>query len=75
MTKTIDRDTYLKALGLFTLAVTHARKAEEFEKALNMMLGLARGSQFSDEIYQDAPNNFDDALKREKITVEPVEDA
>lgn len=67
--KTITRQQYLMALGLFTVAQTKQRQVVEMENELNGLLGLGEGSHVSDEIY-DRNGNLDDALEREDIKVE-----
>jgi len=75
--KKIDRDTYLKALGLFTLAHQHSLKTYEFEAAMLAMIGLdaedARigGSHISAAIYStDEKVDFNEVLKRDGYIVE-----
>lgn len=71
---TISYDTYLKALGLFTLANEHDRKCREFQAACGALLGLEDGSHVDDAIYSThnaSVKDFDEALQRSKITVEP----
>lgn len=65
----IDRDTYLKAKGLFHLAHEHYAKSQVFEEALGKVLGF-------DDPYlgfvSDAlsgEHTFEEALEKEKITV------
>jgi hypothetical protein len=68
--KTISRDDYLRALGLFYLGNEHQRKAEEFEKAMCTILGTEAGcSHTSDAIYNNDLDNFDEALKRDGIII------
>ena len=74
--KTISRDVYLKALGLFALANEHERKCREFQLACGQLLGLEDASHVDDIIYSDVNatvKDFDEALKRENITVEAGE--
>jgi hypothetical protein len=66
----ISHNTYLQALGLFTLAKNHAKKAEEFEAALTEILDLAPYGYMSDAIYDGAERDFDNALRLEEIEVE-----
>ena len=66
---TIDRNTYLCALGLFTLARHHSLKLEEFHKALHSTLGLPEtGSSVSDAVYDHG--DFSRALADEGIEIE-----
>ncbi len=74
---TISRNTYLQALGLFTLAATHMRKVEDAQKALAELLGLTfndTDGHIGDAIYAiggpAGPQDFDEALKRSDILVE-----
>jgi hypothetical protein len=68
--KKMSRDTYLKALGLFTLAHEHSLKAYEFESALKRLLGAGEEvagdfGHVSDELYSsDEKVDFDEALRR-----------
>lgn len=72
--KTISRDTYLKALGLFTLANYHRLKCEEFSEALKLQLGIGEDwgafTHITEEIWETKPN-FDKALERSGYVVEP----
>lgn len=75
--KTIDQDTYLKALALFTLGHHHMIKCYEFETALFRTLGLnaeearAGGTHLSDTMYSsDEKVDFDEALKRDGYVTE-----
>lgn len=70
MTKKICHETYLQSLGLFTMAVQHAKKAEEFNIALTNLLGANPWGHLSDAIYDGRLNDFDVALKLEDIEVE-----
>lgn len=67
----INRQIYLQALGLFTIARQHQRKCVEAEKALAVLLGVKDASGYcghlSDEIYGDG--DFNGALKRENIVL------
>lgn len=72
--KTITRDTYLKALALATMSSEHYVLAREMQLKMDEMLGLEDGSDCSDAIYSKpkmAVRDFDVALKRSNITVEP----
>jgi hypothetical protein len=73
-TKTISRDVYLKALGLFHMAKMHATRADEFAAELEEILGVPakdrRGSHFNDEVFSDGPGDLDDALRRADYVVE-----
>ena len=68
--KKISHDTYLQALGLFTLASNHAKKAEEFGTALEELLDLTPYGYMSDAIYDGTGRDFDSALRLEDIEVE-----
>ena len=72
--KTISRNVYLKALGLFHLAKMHSTKADEFAAALEEILGVPakyrRGSHFNDEVFGDGPGDLDDALRRADYVIE-----
>jgi hypothetical protein len=70
--KTIDRDTYLKAQGLFHLSQRHYQKAAEFEKSLSQLLGYedVYCGCISDELMDADHGTLDSGLKREKIEVE-----
>lgn len=65
----IDRDTYLRALALFTMAREHAQKATLYQNALASLFGKERHEldAFSDALYGgerwDLP--FDELLRRE----------
>ena len=69
--KILNRDEYLKALGLWHLAKEHRQKCEEFETAMNALLEDDNGSHASDSIWQDG-DTLDAALERMKITVEAL---
>lgn len=70
MTKKICHETYLQALGLFTMALQHAQKAEEFNEALTKLLDVTPYGHLSDAIYDGRLKDFDTALKLEEIEVE-----
>lgn len=65
--KTIDQDTYLKALALATMASDLAVRARELQLTAGRLLGLEDGSHVDDAIYQDhrriSVSEFDEALK------------
>lgn len=67
----INRQTYLQAVGLFTIAREHQKKCVEAEKALAALLGVKDDGGYcghlSDEIYGDG--DFNAALKREGIAI------
>lgn len=68
----INHATYLQGLALFTVAHKHYQKAREMESELCALLGYDDENYadcISDEIYDGG--NFDRALKREEIKVEP----
>ncbi len=71
-TKTISRATYLQALGLFTLGHSYSERADEVRKELRQLLqiGDELGDHVTDEMYAYGHADFDDALKREGISVE-----
>lgn len=71
-TKTISRDTYLKALGLFTLGNGYYTKGREIEDAMNSLLGEEDGSHFSDSLFDKGAGTreFDEALQKSSIAVE-----
>ena len=66
----ICHETYLQALGLFTMAVQHAQKADEFSDALNKLLDATPYGYLTDAIYDGRLKDFDAALKLEDIEVE-----
>lgn len=68
--KKICHETYLQALGLFTMACQHAQKAEEFNTALTKFLDVTPYGHLSDAIYDGRLSDFDTALKLENIEVE-----
>ena len=70
MTKKICHEKYLQALGLFTMAVQHAQKAEEFNTALTKLLDVIPYGYLSDAVYDGRLADFDAALKLEDIEVE-----
>lgn len=72
-TKRLDRDAYLKALALFTIAHDHYRQGTTFEGALARHLGVDRNDlgHISDAVYS-GDITFDEALKREGYTWEDV---
>lgn len=69
----INRETYLKALALFTLAHSHYQKMRDFEFELGNLLKCADehgyGGVISDAIYEDGSANFDAALKKANFIV------
>jgi hypothetical protein len=66
--KTINRSTYLQALGLYTLASIHRAKVDDAREELLRLLGVENNGHIDDEIY--SPNRgFDEALKLEGFTV------
>lgn len=73
MPKEISRGTYLKALGLFTLAKHHIGRGDELAEALERMLGVPdddlRCSHFCDELYSYGERSLDAALQRAEYTV------
>ncbi len=73
MTKrTISRETYLKAIGLFALGNNHYVKGREIEDLLNDLLGEKDGSHFSDLIFSKGADirGFDEALVKSDISIE-----
>lgn len=73
--KIIDRDTYLKVLGLFTLATNYYRIMREAEFKANEVLDLDMhsGTHISDAIYTDGGGcirDFDEALRKQGIEIE-----
>lgn len=67
----ISHNTYLQALGLYTLAKSHAKKAEEFNTALHDLLDASPYGHISDAIYDGGTErDFDAALMLEDIEVE-----
>ena len=73
MMKILSKDTYLKALGLYTLATDQYRQMRQTEFALNNLLhgdGDYQG-EVSDAIYNDKHSVADllAALKQEDIKV------
>lgn len=72
--RTITRDTYLKALGMFTIANQNYTLAREIQLRMAAMLGLEDGNCVDDEVYSSetaSVRDFDEALGKEKISVEP----
>lgn len=72
--KTITRDTYLKALGMFTIANQQYTMARDIQLRMADMLGLEDGSHVDDALYSGqvaSVRDFDHALKRQDITVDP----
>lgn len=67
--KEIDRDTYLKAKGLFHLAQEHLNKASEYEKALSELFGYGSdyAGHISDALSENQP--LEPALEKEGIKV------
>lgn len=67
----INRQVYLQALGLFTIAREHQKKCVEAEKALAALLTIKDTAGYcghlSDEIYGDG--DFNGGLEREDIVV------
>lgn len=70
--KTISRQTYLMALGLYTVARARARDVDTFRDELETLLGMAAGGYISDAVYGEI--TLDEALEREGIEVEPARD-
>lgn len=73
--KTISQDTYLKVIGLYTIAHQHYTKCREFERAMLDILGLEDQGCVCDEIYSDQPwskSEFDKGLQNDGFTVEPA---
>ncbi len=73
ISKTIDSDTYLKALALATMSNDLYVRCREIQLHLAKMIGLKDGSHVDDEIYSDTKmtvSDFDQALKHAGITVE-----
>ncbi len=68
--KKICHETYLQALGLFTMAVEHAKKTEEFSTALTKLLEATPYGHLTDAIYDGRLTDFDEALRKEEIEVE-----
>jgi hypothetical protein len=68
--KTISHQTYLQALGLFTLAYQRVQVGQFAEKELLKLLGVEDLSHVSDELYGKG-GDFDAALEREGIIVAP----
>lgn len=72
--KTISRDTYLKALGLYHLAHQHSEKSNELADALEEILAVPeedrRSSHFYDEVFRYGLGSLDDALRRANYVVE-----
>jgi len=74
-TKTIDHDTYLKALAMCVMSNDLYVQGREMQLRLEAMLGTEDGSHISDAIYSGSKiriSEFDEALKREGIKVEPA---
>lgn len=70
--RTIDRDTYLKALAMCVMSNDLYYQAREMQLRLEEMLGTEDGSHISDTVYSGSKvrvAEFDEALKREGITV------
>ncbi len=71
----IDRDTYLKALALFTIAHDHAQKAAEFCDQLAQVLGRKDWNDLDhigDEVWNRGSHwGFDEALKLAGFEFDP----
>lgn len=68
----IDRDTYLRALGLHTLGRQYYDDATRMEKSIHKLLGISENySHLSDSMISGDPT-FDEALKRERFVVRDV---
>jgi hypothetical protein len=68
----ISHNTYLQALGLFTLGQSHAKKTEECREELEKLLEADHYGHISDALYESDGNmrDFDAALTLEGIEVE-----
>jgi len=74
-TRTIDHDTYLKALAMCVMSNDLYVQAREMQLRMDDMLGTGDGSLISDVVYSSSKiriAEFDEALKLEGITVEPA---
>lgn len=72
--KTVSRDTYLKALAMFTMGNQLYVQARDLQLRIGDMFGLEDGSHVDDAFYSNtiaSVRDFDAALKRQDITVEP----
>jgi hypothetical protein len=70
VSKTLDRDTYLKTLALFTMANRKYLDGDQFMRELARLLGMPEGDlgAISDAIFEERPD-FDRALEREGFTL------
>lgn len=73
----ITYDEFLQTYALFTMAHSHSNKAYEFETAMNRIVRPGStdfgGGHLGDAIFSTEPATlevFNEALKREGITVE-----
>lgn len=72
--KTISYDTYLKALGVLTMAKHHNALAVQFAKLLEEILEVPEDNRignFWDAAFGDPNDTLDKALKKEGYVVEP----
>ncbi len=74
--KTIDRDTYLKALAMFTLGNQLYVEARELQLRMGDLLGFEEdGSCVDDALYSETPasvRDFNAALRKSGIAFEPL---
>lgn len=73
--RTIDRDTYLKALAMFVLSNQLYVEGREIQLRMADMLGLEDGSCVDDAVYSNeiaSVRDFNAALRKEKILVAPA---
>lgn len=68
--KTIDRNTYLKAIGLFHLATERYRMVRECEAELRGLLGPDEDAVILDQIFEP-DGSLDKALKVMGVETEP----
>jgi hypothetical protein len=67
----ISHNTYLQALGLFTLGRQHVKKADDCREAIDALLDLSPFGHVSDALYDgETERDFDAALMLEDIEVE-----
>lgn len=70
--KTIDRDTYLKAFALATLANDLSLREQEIRASICAQLGVTDAYHIDDAVYDDkrlTVASFDEALKREGFSL------
>lgn len=69
-TRTLSRDEYLQALGMFTLAADLDRRCQEIQKALCKHLGVDDDGHVSDSIW--GHRTFDEALELSGLKIPEI---